>query len=724
MAHTATVLINAVDVTVRIVESNISDIINNQVNTFDFRITGAPPVAGQPISITVNTNLIFNGYIDHTSYSFVGKGVTANLQTHCTAMDDAFRLDQLRPFGTFAAVSATTVVTTIVGTYGSGITTTNVAASLAAVTITLDGTQTMSAALSAIAALIGGYWYVENGDLHFFITEASASPDTINDANPPLQDTPITMSTDISQLRTRVYGKGGGSSLTTDVASGVTSLPIGDISVFNTGGGKALVGSDIVTYTGTQVDTSGSILSWKIQTPPATVNRWTAVAYAPSINTLCAIALSNSAGIMTSTDGGLNWTNRTPSTTADWFGIAWSSSLSLFCVVGLSNNAMTSPDGITWTNRALSITGKTWGIAWSPTLALFAIVSSGTNGIMTSPDGITWTGRTLPNSVANYGSGIWADTIGLFVFPGVNLGGVSARGFITSPDGITWSQQNGITVGGFNGVCWSHELGLLVASPSGTSNMAWSLDAVTWHLVNVPPNGNWSNVTWSAELGLFLSIISGSVTDSIQTLISYDGKTWTGQPGPLNSNAWGNRGLLWLSQYSWFVAVSNTSTAGAQAATAVLATTVSGSLTGVSGVTVSVAAGVSVSVWVQRDDAAAQAVRAAIEGGTGIHEFLVSDSSLTEAELTALCDANLDAYSAAIVTVVYSCLDYKSKSGKTIIINLTTPAISQTLIIQSVKITRIANVPNQPPVFTVTASTIRNSIEDIFQRLLAGLQAS
>ena len=148
-------------------------------------------------------------------------------------------------------------------------------------------------------------------------------------------------------------------------------------------------------------------------------------------------------------------------------------------------------------------------------------------------------------------------------------------------------------------------------------------------------------------------------------------------------------------------------------------------LTGVTGLAVALALGAPVNIWVQRDDLTAQAEAAAREStpthtSDGIHEYRISDERRSEPSLTALCDAELALFSRPIITVTYATRDVKSKSGKPIVINLTSPPISETLTIQDVAISEIDVAPGTAPRFAVTASNVRFSLEDMLRQLKVG----
>jgi hypothetical protein len=247
----------------------VHDAINDAPNTCSLVVDGTRPSEGQDLRVYVNSDnprLLFNGTLQTVDETYEGK--PNQLAWACTAVDDLVRLNRLRPFGTWTNVSATVVAQEAFAASAPGFTTVHVEAGLPAVSIIADGTETFSGFLARLANAVGGYFYVEDLDLHLFLEEATDVPDDI-DHTPGrfLNDPPITVRTDDSQLRTRVYGKGYGENVPSDVAAGDTIIPIQDGVQFNPLGGQAIVGttadgaqSQIVDYTGVALAVGGTLV--------------------------------------------------------------------------------------------------------------------------------------------------------------------------------------------------------------------------------------------------------------------------------------------------------------------------------------------------------------------------------------------------------------------------------------------------------------------------------
>jgi hypothetical protein len=142
-------------------------------------------------------------------------------------------------------------------------------------------------------------------------------------------------------------------------------------------------------------------------------------------------------------------------------------------------------------------------------------------------------------------------------------------------------------------------------------------------------------------------------------------------------------------------------------------------LKGVSGLSYPLQNRDSVVIFVQRNDAAAQAVVRVLEGGDGIHEFPIDDSTLASVSAcNARGDAELTLFKTQLKTFTYAGRDPKTRSGKDIVVNVSAPtSIAITLRIQTVAISEIGVVANSYPLYTVTASITKFSLPDVLRRL-------
>lgn len=205
----------------------------------------------------------------------------------------------------------------------------------------------------------------------------------------------------------------------------------------------------------------------------------------------------------------------------------------------------------TW--RSGSIPSATWtSIVWADALGLFVAVGSA-GKIATSPDGRVWTLRTAPVAV-DFISVCWSPQLGLLV--ALATAGTGNR-VATSPDGVTWTARASIddTVT-WESVCWSPERGLFVAVANNYTGKAvmTSPDGATW-TVRTAPNGGWTAVCWAAEIGLFVAVCWGAGT----VMTSPDAMTWTARAGGANL---GWISICWSPALRLFVATADSSVAG------------------------------------------------------------------------------------------------------------------------------------------------------------------
>jgi hypothetical protein len=248
----------------------IQDRVYDEPNTCAMTLFGAAPTVGAALEVWVNSNapvLLFNGELQTVEQTYKGRPTTV---VHpVTAIDDTARANRRRPLMPFVNVSATTIAQTLMATFAPGFSSAGVEAGLPPVTITFDGSEGgMKGCLTALAKLIGAYWYFELRTLYFFVTPPGGAPDPIDETPGRfLHEPAITWSYDKSQVRTRVYGKGASTQIATTIAANTDLVPVREATMFNPAGGKAIAGlapeaaaSRILTYTGVQLGGGGGLV--------------------------------------------------------------------------------------------------------------------------------------------------------------------------------------------------------------------------------------------------------------------------------------------------------------------------------------------------------------------------------------------------------------------------------------------------------------------------------
>lgn len=243
----------------------VHDALNEAPNTCQLTVQGDEPIGGQDLRVSINSEaprLLFNGTLQTPATRPEGwiAGEPAIIEYPCVAVDDLARLNRRRPFGTWTNVSATTVAQELLATFAPGFSSAGVEAGLPPVSVIFDRSEGFASCLGQIAKQIGGYFFVEDLVLYLFQTLATDAPDPVDADHPPLEDPPITMTVDDSQVRNRVFGKGHGEAALADLAPGATSIPVADAVMFNPLGGNAIAEGQVVRYTGVQEGGLGSLV--------------------------------------------------------------------------------------------------------------------------------------------------------------------------------------------------------------------------------------------------------------------------------------------------------------------------------------------------------------------------------------------------------------------------------------------------------------------------------
>lgn len=151
----------------------INDSLNSAPNTCDFLVDGDSnvPLEGEEIQIVDSEDgdrLLFAGTVQSVDQNFEGQIDQLTFNVRC--VDFTFLLNKYRPFGKFSATSASDIVKALIGKYAPDFGTTYVQTNLAPVSHEFDGSRDMATCLSDIAASIGGgHWYVDyDREIHFF----------------------------------------------------------------------------------------------------------------------------------------------------------------------------------------------------------------------------------------------------------------------------------------------------------------------------------------------------------------------------------------------------------------------------------------------------------------------------------------------------------------------------------------------------------------------------
>jgi len=212
---TYNVSINGVDRTTDIINQTIqvNDILNDQQNTCQFslidRSNSGIPVTDQEIIITLDDDtILFGGYIVTVD---IRKKEIGKIQVDISCVDYSRLLDRNLVNKTYTNQTDKAIIEDIIETYcaGFGITTSNVILGVTIDQINFGYIQPTQA-LRRIADLTGRNWYIDySKDIHYFPLITSSTPFNIISTTPAKDYSNLIIHKDATQLKNRVYVRGG-----------------------------------------------------------------------------------------------------------------------------------------------------------------------------------------------------------------------------------------------------------------------------------------------------------------------------------------------------------------------------------------------------------------------------------------------------------------------------------------------------------------------------------
>jgi hypothetical protein len=237
----------------RIEGASIDQILNDQVDTASFRTRGFVPVAGQTIAVydgeATATHQLFGGRILETTQRYESRKQNRAHDIRC--VDPTWLLNRRTVLATYVGYSATAIVLDLIARWARGVTTRAVGAGLPVVDEITFTNEYVPVCLTAICERIGGHWYLDyTGDLHVFLSE-TPDANSITDATPH-GAADLALTEDLSQVVTKVIGRGGGARASVDTPVGAPELPVDEDQQtwYATGGGIVETGTQIVSYGG------------------------------------------------------------------------------------------------------------------------------------------------------------------------------------------------------------------------------------------------------------------------------------------------------------------------------------------------------------------------------------------------------------------------------------------------------------------------------------------
>ena len=211
----------------------IRDILNAP-NLCTFTIEGTAPTVGQEVRVslydTSPANVLFGGTIDTVAAFY--EALPANRAWTVTCQDYTLGLNRRKVRIRYGQQGAQLIALDLLARYGpAGYTGAGIVQPLPTVPGGIDFTEEdLSDCFARLAQRIGGYWYVDyEKAVHLFLSEVLAAPDAIVPGGRLLlNEPPITQSTDVTQIRTRVWVEGGGAPARLPAAPGETQLAVVD----------------------------------------------------------------------------------------------------------------------------------------------------------------------------------------------------------------------------------------------------------------------------------------------------------------------------------------------------------------------------------------------------------------------------------------------------------------------------------------------------------------
>jgi hypothetical protein len=216
---------------------SITDALNEAANTCRFRVNGMVPAAGAEVKITLGsknaTGALFAGFALAVQQGYAADK-PANINADVSAVDYTWLFGFVTVTKAYRAQSADAIAADLVATYAAanGFTAHGVAPFLPMIDQITFTNEALDQALTRLAQRIGAYWYVDyQKDVHVFVDETrNGAPETLTPQHPSLAD--VRKAADRTQVLTRVYVEGRGSSILGAVAAGDTLIPVEAIDMF------------------------------------------------------------------------------------------------------------------------------------------------------------------------------------------------------------------------------------------------------------------------------------------------------------------------------------------------------------------------------------------------------------------------------------------------------------------------------------------------------------
>ncbi len=224
--------------------------------TMSFTLKNITPTNGQEVTLlwTTPDDYLFAGTLLQ-SEAVIEDAKTNCVFWHCTAVGYQWLLDRYdRVLNRYHSVGVGTMVADILYRYTDGGFRVGYCPSSLG-NLDMEFTfETVTGALNRIAKAANAFWRVGPLDgtsriVDLYDVYPQTAPATVTESG--IIANQLHYKPDLTQVRTRTIFQGSGSTVALPTAYGSTIIPVEDFSAFPPGGGMAISGRSIITYTGT-----------------------------------------------------------------------------------------------------------------------------------------------------------------------------------------------------------------------------------------------------------------------------------------------------------------------------------------------------------------------------------------------------------------------------------------------------------------------------------------
>lgn len=203
----------------------------NAPSTATFTCADFTPIEGQEVIIGIGTitNRLFGGHITRVTQNH--QGLQSNKTFSVSCQDYTWILNKKQVLRSYASDNVESIIADLFSNFGTGFTTNHVQQGLKFLTGGMPFTmETPSGCLYRLAEDANAVTYIDPyKDLHFFSTDRIPQPHDLTSSYKDYEN--VSLSTDLSQICTRVYVEGAGTTFTVQYTLG-SQLFVADTSLF------------------------------------------------------------------------------------------------------------------------------------------------------------------------------------------------------------------------------------------------------------------------------------------------------------------------------------------------------------------------------------------------------------------------------------------------------------------------------------------------------------